>query len=264
MFVELDHARRDWAAAAGETVTYHALLSRALRRDRGRAAPLLARAGRRRRARADQNQPVLLRRRGGLLFQEHESGTQSATRVTSSWPRPGRHRGDGLPVLFDHAEGAQASATKSGTGMSGAGEQALAMTDLMAYFADRLPASATAGRFVSAPDHRLPRVVEPTLQARSIPSSWRRSSARSATLPVAGDGAEHMDAVARSGHPPIMAFWHGRILAATLTSRIAGRRRDQRHFDGDDRRGHPPLRLRQRAWIVRRAAGPGRSSSCAS
>ena len=31
-----------------------------------------------------------------------------------------------------------------------------------------------------------------------------------------------MDAVARSGHPPIMAFWHGRILPATLYFRDRG------------------------------------------
>jgi lysophospholipid acyltransferase (LPLAT)-like uncharacterized protein len=30
------------------------------------------------------------------------------------------------------------------------------------------------------------------------------------------EGAEHYDAVLRSGRPPIMAFWHGRILPATL------------------------------------------------
>ncbi|MEO5819277.1 MAG: lysophospholipid acyltransferase family protein [Vicinamibacteraceae bacterium] len=36
------------------------------------------------------------------------------------------------------------------------------------------------------------------------------------------DGAEHMEAVARSGHPPIMALWHGRILPATLYFRDRG------------------------------------------
>jgi len=36
------------------------------------------------------------------------------------------------------------------------------------------------------------------------------------------EGAEHMDAIGRSGHPPIMAFWHGRILPATLFFRDRG------------------------------------------
>jgi lysophospholipid acyltransferase (LPLAT)-like uncharacterized protein len=36
------------------------------------------------------------------------------------------------------------------------------------------------------------------------------------------EGREHLDAVARSGQPPIMAFWHGRILPATLYFRDRG------------------------------------------
>ncbi|HEX2114163.1 MAG TPA: hypothetical protein VHM01_07130, partial [Alphaproteobacteria bacterium] len=30
------------------------------------------------------------------------------------------------------------------------------------------------------------------------------------------EGAHHYDALLRSGKPPILALWHGRILAATL------------------------------------------------
>jgi lysophospholipid acyltransferase (LPLAT)-like uncharacterized protein len=35
-------------------------------------------------------------------------------------------------------------------------------------------------------------------------------------------GVEHLDAVRESGRPPIFAFWHGRILAATLYFRDRG------------------------------------------
>src|SRR5436190_23852231 len=36
------------------------------------------------------------------------------------------------------------------------------------------------------------------------------------------EGREHLDAVAASGHQPIMAFWHGRILPGTLYFRRRG------------------------------------------
>ena len=36
------------------------------------------------------------------------------------------------------------------------------------------------------------------------------------------DGAHHYDALVRSGKPPILALWHGRILAATLYWRDRG------------------------------------------
>src|SRR3954454_15667317 len=36
------------------------------------------------------------------------------------------------------------------------------------------------------------------------------------------DGVHHLDDVARSGRPPIMAFWHGRILPATYFFRRRG------------------------------------------
>jgi lysophospholipid acyltransferase (LPLAT)-like uncharacterized protein len=36
------------------------------------------------------------------------------------------------------------------------------------------------------------------------------------------EGAEHLDAVAQSGRQPIMAFWHGRILPATVYFRRRG------------------------------------------
>lgn len=36
------------------------------------------------------------------------------------------------------------------------------------------------------------------------------------------DGREHLQALERSGRPPVMAFWHGRILAATCYFRDRG------------------------------------------
>ena len=36
------------------------------------------------------------------------------------------------------------------------------------------------------------------------------------------DGREHLDAIAASGRPPVMAFWHGRILPATYYFRRRG------------------------------------------
>jgi lysophospholipid acyltransferase (LPLAT)-like uncharacterized protein len=56
----------------------------------------------------------------------------------------------------------------------------------------------------------IPHLVTPVIAALGKTYAWR------------AEGAEHMDAVARSGHPPIMAFWHGRILPATLYFRDRG------------------------------------------
>ena len=56
----------------------------------------------------------------------------------------------------------------------------------------------------------IPRIVAPIIGALGRSYRWR------------AEGAEHMEAVARSGHPPIMAFWHGRILSATLYFRDRG------------------------------------------
>jgi lysophospholipid acyltransferase (LPLAT)-like uncharacterized protein len=56
----------------------------------------------------------------------------------------------------------------------------------------------------------IPLVVAPVIGALGRTYRWR------------AEGAAHMDAVAGSGHPPIMAFWHGRILPATLYFRDRG------------------------------------------
>ena len=66
-------------------------------------------------------------------------------------------------------------------------------------------------------------------------SRWRRVEARviaaliypviamfGATLRWLGEGLEHFEALAREGRPPVMAFWHGRILPATIYFRGRG------------------------------------------
>ena len=42
------------------------------------------------------------------------------------------------------------------------------------------------------------------------------------TLRFRVEGMEHYDAIVRSGHQPVMAFWHGRILPATFYFRRRG------------------------------------------
>ena len=74
----------------------------------------------------------------------------------------------------------------------------------------------------------------------SVASNWRRSRAKrmqarlisavgypivaalGSTLRWRADGLEHLAAVERAGLPPIMAFWHGRILPATVYFRRRG------------------------------------------
>jgi lysophospholipid acyltransferase (LPLAT)-like uncharacterized protein len=47
-------------------------------------------------------------------------------------------------------------------------------------------------------------------------------AALGSTLRWRAEGLEHLAAVERSGRPPIMAFWHGRILPATVYFRRRG------------------------------------------
>ena len=87
--------------------------------------------------------------------------------------------------------------------------------------------------------------------ARSRPSarSAIRSSTRSATTwRWRVDGLQHLDAIVAAGRQPIMAFWHGRILPATL---LLPPPRHRRHHERElrrrvDRAHHPALRLRHR------------------
>jgi lysophospholipid acyltransferase (LPLAT)-like uncharacterized protein len=61
------------------------------------------------------------------------------------------------------------------------------------------------------------------LQARLIPAlGYPLIAALGATLRWRAEGLEHLAAVERSGRPPIMAFWHGRILPATVYFRGRG------------------------------------------
>jgi lysophospholipid acyltransferase (LPLAT)-like uncharacterized protein len=50
----------------------------------------------------------------------------------------------------------------------------------------------------------IPALATPLIRLLGATYRWR------------SEGAEHYDAVVRSGRQPIMAFWHGRILPATL------------------------------------------------
>ena len=61
------------------------------------------------------------------------------------------------------------------------------------------------------------------LQARAISTlGYPLIAALGSTLRWRAEGLEHLDAVARDGRQPIMAFWHGRILPATVYFRRRG------------------------------------------
>ena len=61
------------------------------------------------------------------------------------------------------------------------------------------------------------------LQARLISTAgYRLMAVLGSTLRWRPDGLEHFDAILRSGRQPIMAFWHGRILPATIYFRNRG------------------------------------------
>src|SRR3954451_3497061 len=61
------------------------------------------------------------------------------------------------------------------------------------------------------------------VQARLISAlGFPLVAALGATFRWRAEGAEHLDDVARSGRQPIMAFWHGRILPATVYFRRRG------------------------------------------
>jgi lysophospholipid acyltransferase (LPLAT)-like uncharacterized protein len=61
------------------------------------------------------------------------------------------------------------------------------------------------------------------IQARLISTvGYPLIAALGSTLRWRAEGLEQLAAVERSGRPPIMAFWHGRILAATVYFRHRG------------------------------------------
>lgn len=61
------------------------------------------------------------------------------------------------------------------------------------------------------------------LQAKLIATlGYRIVALLGSTLRWKTEGLEHFDAVVRSGHQPVMGFWHGRILPATYYFRRRG------------------------------------------
>ena len=61
------------------------------------------------------------------------------------------------------------------------------------------------------------------LEAATIAAiGYRVAATLGATLRWRTEGLEHYDTIVRSGHQPVMAFWHGRILPATIYFRRRG------------------------------------------
>lgn len=61
------------------------------------------------------------------------------------------------------------------------------------------------------------------LEAKLIAAAgYRAIAALGSTLRWRTEGLEHLETIARSGRQPVMAFWHGRILPATLYFRRRG------------------------------------------
>jgi lysophospholipid acyltransferase (LPLAT)-like uncharacterized protein len=61
------------------------------------------------------------------------------------------------------------------------------------------------------------------LEAATIAAAgYRVASALGATLRWRTEGLEHYDAIVQKGRQPVMAFWHGRILPATVYFRRRG------------------------------------------
>ena len=61
------------------------------------------------------------------------------------------------------------------------------------------------------------------LEAKLIAvAGYRAIAALGSTLRWRTEGLEHLETIARSGRQPVMAFWHGRILSATVFFRRRG------------------------------------------
>jgi lysophospholipid acyltransferase (LPLAT)-like uncharacterized protein len=66
------------------------------------------------------------------------------------------------------------------------------------------------------------------------PIGFQLARVLTATFRWRVEGLEHFDSAIASSHPPIMAFWHGRILPATYFFRRRGIVvMTSRHFDGE-------------------------------
>jgi lysophospholipid acyltransferase (LPLAT)-like uncharacterized protein len=74
---------------------------------------------------------------------------------------------------------------------------------------------------VSEPNWRASRLKRIEAAAIAI-AGYRVVAALGATFRWKTEGVEHFDAVVRAGRQPIMAFWHGRILPATVFFRRRG------------------------------------------
>jgi len=83
---------------------------------------------------------------GGLLFEEHESGTRISDARYQQLAATGADTVVmACPFCSIMLKGAQASAGKASSAGSGAGEKTMVMTDLMSYVADRLPGVRDGG-----------------------------------------------------------------------------------------------------------------------
>src|SRR5262249_51912710 len=116
-----------------------------------------------------------------------------------------RHGGHGVPVLLDHAEG-------------GAGERRRRDAVRRPDDVRRRPAAAarvTGGDWRRSRSNRLQAPLIATLGYPII-------AALGSTFRWRAEGAEYYQRVLDSGRQPIMAFWHGRILPATVYFRRRG------------------------------------------
>src|SRR4051812_32932605 len=195
--------RRKRFRRAGDRYVPRSVLSRTLRRQDRRAARA-ADAVRRRdpRTGAQSRQPVLLRRRWWAAVRRQGRGTgqphqrRPLQAAAGHGRRNGRHR---LSVLLDHAEGR-------------AGERG--RRDAVRRPDDLRRRQITTAR-VTTSDWRQSRARR--LQARLIPAAgYPLIAALGATFRWRTAGAEQYQRVLATGRQPIMAFWHGRILPATV------------------------------------------------
>jgi lysophospholipid acyltransferase (LPLAT)-like uncharacterized protein len=126
---------------------------------------------------------------------------------------------------------------------------------------------------VSEADWRASRVKR--LQVAAIAAiGYPVIAALGRTLRWREDGASHLDEVARAGHQPILALWHGRILPATLYFRDRGVVAiTSQNFDGEwiarvmqrfgylQARGSTSRGARRALLQLRRAMGEGRPAA---
>ena len=150
---------------------------------------------------------------GGLLFadKEEEPGSRiSDVRFKQLQDTGAATVVTACPFCSIMLKGAQTSAPAGSPGAD------IQFVDLMTLRERQVDAPCDRGRLAGIPVEAHPggRHRSRGLPARRL--AWPR--------PFAGGrpGLEHLEAVAQSGRQPIMAFWHGRILPATLYFRGRG------------------------------------------